>query len=81
MFHDQTRATLARTIRPDPLHKHADTKTGLSKKLQMNRGPDQPCKEAAHMNLAALQNSEALPDHRKIPFVEVAKRSGGDPCL
>ncbi len=73
MIHNQPRSTLSCEVSPDPLHKNAQAKTGLSQKLKVDSGPCEPCYEPAEVNLAALQDGEVLAHNGHAAFVEITE--------
>lgn len=75
VIHDELGTPLAGEIRPDPLQEDGQTKTRSGQKLQVYGRPREPRAEAAHMDLAALEDGKALPNDSHASFVEVMKRA------
>lgn len=73
-FNDQPVTALCAEVRPDPLDEDAEAQAVLGQKLYVDQGPDEPCKETAHQDTAALQDRKILADYGKVAFVEVTKR-------
>src|SRR3954453_1045268 len=75
MIHNEPGPALSRHIGPNPLHEDATAKTGLRQNPQMDSRPSEPRQNAAHVDLAALENGKTFADHRHVAFVEVTKRT------
>src|SRR3989454_7039892 len=75
MVNYQLGTSLSGDVGPDPLQEDAHSKVRLRQELEMNACPHEPREKSAHANLACLQDSEPLPDHRHAALVEVAKRT------
>ena len=72
---DQPRAASSGQIGPNPLEEDTYAKVGLRQELEVYSGPHQPCRKAADVDLAALQDGETLSHDGHTPLVEVTKRT------
>jgi hypothetical protein len=77
VIHDQPRTALSGQECPNPLQEHADPKTDLRQKREVDSGPGELCNKASHSKFAALQNGKPLTDNGHITFVEISKRLRG----
>src|SRR5215467_14493435 len=75
MIHNEPGASLASHKRPNPLQEDAQAKSRCGQELEVNKRPNQPCPEPAHLDLAALQDGKTLAHHSHSALVEIAKRS------
>jgi hypothetical protein len=66
VIHDQPRTALSGQECPNPLQEHADPKTDLRQKREVDSGPGELCNKASHSKFAALQNGK--------PLTEISKR-------
>src|SRR6266513_5997829 len=57
IIHDQTRTALSGQEQPAPLQEHADPKTELRQKSDMDESPCQPREKIMFVNFAALQDA------------------------